>query len=404
MKRFSWKKMMSLVVALALVVGVLHFGTRVSAETEADAAATAALTNGNIQFTVDREFLKTGGNQVHSDVIIVIDCSVSMGNRVRNTNPSQTRLQVAKAQAQAFKDELDKDPNVTVVGIFGFGGYATEVEKISDISTISGTNVDDALEKAQAKFKAMTTVSNPTIVILTDGEANRANKHEGETGNATALTVAQINNALNDDNIKIYAIDFGEAGTIFTNNGINNTNGNLTNSSTSTFSSTELAAAFKNITTAIQTYTVDNAKIVAKLTDFVNYVGPVNDDIEYDKNTIIWHIDDGDITDVNYKEVKSPEFAFKLVDPNSPQAEGETDADYQARVARALINYAKGGTKVDGVVTSTDGIVKYEPLADGKVKITVKITADNDTKLYFNINGAAQTPKNVNNLDTLTAI
>ena len=102
--------------------------------------------------------------------------------------------------------------------------------------------------------------------------------------------------------------------------------------------------------------------------------------------------------------MKSPEFAFKLVVPNSPQGEDETDEAYQARVARALIEYAKTGTKVDGVVTSNDGIVNYEPLADGKVKITVKITADNDTKLYFNINGIAQTPKVVNNLDTLTAI
>ena len=43
MKRFSWKKAVSLVVALALVIGVFHFGKSVSAETSADAAASAAL-------------------------------------------------------------------------------------------------------------------------------------------------------------------------------------------------------------------------------------------------------------------------------------------------------------------------------------------------------------------------
>ena len=279
MKRFSWKKLMSLVVALALVVGVLHFGTRVSAG--ADAGASAALSNGNIQFTVDRDFLKTGGEQAKSDVVIAIDCSSSMNNRdtgifvVRNGHRVQlTRLEVALDEAGKFKEELDKDPKVNVVAIYKFDKSAVKVNTIDEITSGNGTNIDDALYQASNELKSEG-ITNPTIVILTDGEPY----HSNSEGDATTNTVARINSVLGDG-IKIYAINYGTQKFVFYNKGITDTNNNLSTINTG-FDSQTLAAAFKNITTAIQTFKVDTARIVAELTDFVNYVGPVSQQYYY---------------------------------------------------------------------------------------------------------------------------
>jgi len=120
------------------------------------------------------------------DIVLLIDTSNSMNERVDPNDPSnlQTKLEAAKNSAKAFIDQFVDATNVRIAIV----SYSTDVNTIRNLTDISGqvvnaknlidslvvngsTNIGGALEMASSIYDEPYTASSPDryTILLTDG-------------------------------------------------------------------------------------------------------------------------------------------------------------------------------------------------------------------------------------------
>ena len=357
MKMISLKKIMSLVLVLALVIGGINLGARkVSAEGEEDiqylitdvkANLVENTSEGNenepaIQYVFDRETVKDiPAGAVN--VVILFDASSSMSrNIIPGTNT--TRLDAAKTAAVNFANSLIVDPNVNpTFYLYSFNGTASgsvvsneNIESaIKGITTTTGTNLKAAVEEALANNLEK---DSTVIVIVSDGEDSVARDAEGKLyasfsgysqGSERATTNADKVHELSDaaladakNKVKnIYAIRIGsEANSAITRN----VDGNK-------IYATDSAATLKSAFVQIADEIVKNATqayLYAEIGDHVDFVSATlpegaNGNVTYGtysfaegedaKPAIIWKIDDPN-TNVSSTDddVPSPVINFQI--------------------------------------------------------------------------------------------
>ena len=357
MKKFSWKKIVSLVVAIALVVSVAHFGTRVSADGETqNTGAKASATNGlnddqdAIDYAVTRQDFSEKGK---ATIVLLVDNSASMDDRVGRT----TKLALANDAADKFVAAIKKayGDSVTVERV----NFATKAGS----NDRYGTNVDDALEVAEGILKSAE--GGKAIVILTDGlptYANDLSQSDGLAGNGfrTSSEIEKVDN-LTKAEIKaalaiapIYAIKYGNDDSIFYADDIQNLNG-LTNKDSSV-SAEALAATFDKIAEDIQ-HVITAANITAELGDFIQYVpqeGDAAKGLVVNGKSVTWTCDvDADPIAVSLGFI----IAVEGVDPSDKKATVE-----------ALVRYK--------VANPNDNSVSYTKTDNGNNTYTVTVTVD----------------------------
>jgi LPXTG-motif cell wall-anchored protein len=216
MKKFSWKKLMSLVLVFALIIGGINLGARkVSAEEESDLISSVegkkAVVDGREIPTVYYTFLRDTVDDVIKakiNVVLLIDNSVSMQG---------ARLSNAKTAAQYFVQGMFDNKNLEpTFYLVTFAGSAQTIslegldcegikKKIADIGNSSGTNIKAGIDEA-LKHVNSTEKDTTYMLILSDGEANRPNGWGVDT---TAVTIEALKSAKNSVNT-LYAIRIGD--------------------------------------------------------------------------------------------------------------------------------------------------------------------------------------------------
>jgi len=376
MKKTTWKKIMSLVMAVALVIGALSFSNRVSASVDPSAAAEGEVTSNGINPTVKYDVTYTAGETDATykqyTMVIAIDTSGSMKDAINSEG--QSRLAVALEQANTFVAALEAQGNVDISYIT-FGTDASDVSSFSGATADGGTNIDDAIEHAEAILTAEG-VTNPILVILSDGEATYANRysaHEpwrrsrqngGYWGNGSdetnsdviRETAAEIQNAVNAG-IAIYAINYGGDGTTFSGKqGVNYI--------TSGLDAESLAAAFHEILEAAKPTYVTRATIIAELGDYVELVGEY-EGVEVKDGKLTWEVPAASAT--NPSASVSLQFTVKR-DALGLNADASADD-----VIKALVKEAE----------KSDQITVSGPDNDGKITVNVVVTTEGNTTLTY---------------------
>ncbi len=193
MKRFSWKKVVSLLLVAALVIGGLHFGARtVSAEEEKlitgqEGHALPDYEVPAVQYSFDRATVsEIQGTNGKVNIILVVDASNSMTNNRVNGN---TRLKLAKDEAKAFAEAILNTENLdSTFFVYSFNKSVTNLlpggssdlttvsNAIDDISSKEGTNISKGLYEALA---GVTDKDSTIMVFLSDGEATWATTQDG---------------------------------------------------------------------------------------------------------------------------------------------------------------------------------------------------------------------------------
>ncbi|MBQ3912764.1 MAG: VWA domain-containing protein, partial [Lachnospiraceae bacterium] len=206
MKMINLKKIMSLVLVFALIIGGINLGARkVSAEEEISTEETENteknLITGQeghalndyavpaVQFSFDRETVNNLNNKNGEvNIILVVDASNSMVNNKIN---NQTRLALAKKEACDFVDAISATKNLTAkFFVYSFnqnvadklpGGSsdaATVKNAINGITASQGTNISKGLYEA---LDDVTDKDSTIMVLLSDGEATYATTADGST-------------------------------------------------------------------------------------------------------------------------------------------------------------------------------------------------------------------------------
>lgn len=410
MKNFTWKKLMSLVLVAALVIGCLQLNAKkVSADGE-ESAETPVLTiepsaavgesSAELEPAIVYAVTRTPGvvSEEHPvNIVIAIDTSGSMAEVVSREQigggcfpeyETVTRLDIAKEQAKKFVASLDE--NIKVVDIIGFAGGANGNQTIDNLRADGGTNIDAALELVEGKENV------DALVILTDGEPTYATTGQGgdRFGNGSDTTdaiVTETSNAitrLTEAGVTIYAINFGGEGNIFEKQD----NEDVINYSAD-FSADSLKAALKAIGTDLKNIYATGAYIEAVLGTYVKYVGnaagvETSTDAETGITTLKWSIADYNDKDENsVLDPATPDLKFEVVVKDE---EGNELTDKDAIVEKLL--------ELDDPSTDADQIV-VESTTDeeGNTNIVVKVavTAKGQTFLHYFVNGVEQEPKAV---------
>ncbi len=194
MKGLTWKKIMSLVLVAALVIGCLQLNAKkVSAGSEATYSKVEVNTditdpsNPKVTYSLSAADGEDTTTVTKTDVVLAIDLSSSMsGNNA---------LTQAKAAANAFVTKLlavnTAESTVVRIAIVTYGTKAANItngftaNKSTLESAISGleanssnggngaTNYDDAIEKAETVFKSSNNAK--VLVFMSDGEPTVAN-------------------------------------------------------------------------------------------------------------------------------------------------------------------------------------------------------------------------------------
>ena len=197
MKGLTWKKIMSLVLVAALVIGCLQLNAKkVSAAdptlSEVDVTVDKTdICNPTVTYDLTGKDGESVTNPTKTDIVLVIDLSGSMDDN--------TSLQDAKNAAIAFADKFlgkNKDGsdkatkefvNIAVV-TYGskakidfaldndLGKLTTAINglNVDSNSDNQGTNYDDGLQKAQEAL-TNSTADQKVIVFMSDGEPTYAN-------------------------------------------------------------------------------------------------------------------------------------------------------------------------------------------------------------------------------------
>ena len=197
MKKTTWKKIISFILVAALVVGTVHFG---GTKVKADVAAPTARMN---ETTTDSNYPSatytvTGGKEINStfsgketDVILAIDLSNSMREDGRLDSAKEAAKNFV---AKLFDDNASEYVRIAIVTYGTTAGTACELTddvnklntainglKVSRSNTNGGTNIDDAIEEAEAIFAANSADNQKAFVLLSDGEPTYANGTSTET-------------------------------------------------------------------------------------------------------------------------------------------------------------------------------------------------------------------------------
>ena len=117
------------------------------------------------------------------DILLLIDCSGSMGDDFHSGNKRLSRLEAAKQSALTFISQLDRLADR--VGVIAFADNPNEIAPLSDdfeqasqvirsISLGNDTNISAALEKAGETFSQKAQVGRPKVVILLSDGASEA--------------------------------------------------------------------------------------------------------------------------------------------------------------------------------------------------------------------------------------
>ena len=243
MKGLTWKKIMSLVLVAALVIGCLQLNAK---KVSANVEDTVNVIPGDQGRNPSGQYQLTGLDEISStttwndtDVVLVVDLSTSMRG---------DRLTQVKAAATNFVSELLKnDQGKISIGIVSYG---TEAKVVSGLtknaatlntaingevtdgcggSSVTGgltidsnnglTNIQDGIKKAEGLFKNAD--HEKVIVLLSDGEPTVATDANGRqvlnqhgyycsySEEIGQLTKKEADNAKNSG-ITIYSILFGE--------------------------------------------------------------------------------------------------------------------------------------------------------------------------------------------------
>jgi Mg-chelatase subunit ChlD len=116
------------------------------------------------------------------DILLLIDCSGSMGDEFQEGDEHLSRLQAAKRSGLIFLSQLDRLADR--VGVIAFAREAREIAPLSNdfeqasqaiksISLGNETNIHDGLEKAIESFSHSSLTKRPRVVILlSDGESD----------------------------------------------------------------------------------------------------------------------------------------------------------------------------------------------------------------------------------------
>ena len=204
MKKTTWKKIMSLVLVAALVIGCLQLNAKkVSATTTTEVAEPTAKMNDKTNAADPNSpaatYTVTGGEGLDisftgedTDIVLVIDLSNSMVDEDSKDANGNTRLDNAKAAAISFVEELlgegKESKKYVRIAVLTYGTAAINVTEgfKSDLTAIKaaingltvnsnngGTNIDDVLEMTEELFKNDT--NKKVMVLLSDGAPTFAN-------------------------------------------------------------------------------------------------------------------------------------------------------------------------------------------------------------------------------------
>lgn len=244
MKKTTWKKIMSLVLVAALVIGCLQLNAK---KVSANVEDTVTIIPGDQGRNPSGQYQLTGFEETNeitqwndTDVVLVVDLSTSMGEG--------NRLAQVKAAATNFVNGLLTNGNDKIsIGIVSYGTKANVVsgltKSISELNTkINGqttsdcsgehvtgglqidgdnglTNIQDGIKKAEGLFK--NNDHEKVIVILSDGEPTIATDANGRevlnqrgyycyySEKIGLLTKAEADKA-KASGITVYSILFGE--------------------------------------------------------------------------------------------------------------------------------------------------------------------------------------------------
>ena len=411
MKKFTWKKLMSLVLVAALVIGCLQLNAkRVSAEDGEPAAEAPVLdivpsaavgeSSAELEPAIVYSVTRTPGQVSETNQIVIalaMDTSGSMGDTIAEEEISEqnwtlwdwgyyfltghvptrhiSALEVATIQAKNFAESLGENISVKYV-VFNSG--ANVVSSLDGVTANGGTNIDAALEAVEDLNGVK------ALVVLTDGLPTFATQGEGGTrignGSDTTQNVLDETNAaitrLTKAGVTIYAINYGGAGNIFENQ-----NNEKVIPYSSDFDAASLKAELDKIATSIKEIYATDAYIEAVLGDYVQYVGDAADvtvstNEETGVTTLKW-----DIADYN-KDVEgsvlnpvTPDLKFAVV---VKDAENNVLTEKDDIVARLL--------ELDDPETDDDQIV-VENTTDEEgndlVVIKVAVTAKGQTVLHY---------------------
>ncbi len=236
MKRFNWKKILSLVLVLTLVVGTLTWNkkaasaegetvshpTKVEIETDEHIKLTKELLNLTVSddeptATAQIKLTVNGANATieqpttgTTDIIFVMDLSNSMDddtNGKETDDPAKQRITAAKAAAKSFASGILTDTNKDVVriGIASFGTKGHENKSLSNSLTevldaiealkvgagetgqhVGGTNLQGGIQAAE-NLLADSKAANKIIVILSDGQPTYSYQATAVSADETVL-------------------------------------------------------------------------------------------------------------------------------------------------------------------------------------------------------------------------
>ncbi len=428
MKKFTWKKLMSLVLVAALVIGCLQLNAkRVSAEDGEPAAAAPVLTiepsadgkggenfDPSIAYTVDR----TPGEATETNkiaVVLALDTSNSM-NEIQNadewswlerwfyywfgTVPSdaETALDYALEAAEEFTSAIGE---VAEVSFVTFNKTVGTPDSLSGVTAHEGTNIDAALEAVEGMEGVK------ALVILTDGEPTYATENgkligNGYTGNSNpdiAKIKTETNAAitrLTEKDITIYAINYGGQGNVFESQ-----NNDKIITYSADFNVNDLKDALTKIATEIKKVYATDAYIEAVLGDYVEYVGNKEEDkVDVKKVTaedgtekmvLRWDIPDVAANATGAVQNVTPDLKFAVVVRDE---EGNKITDQDTVVAK-LLELADTDDQITVVTTDEEGNPLVDEEGNPLVVIKVAVTVDGQTKLYYKVNGVYQEPKDV---------
>ncbi|MBQ3912355.1 MAG: VWA domain-containing protein, partial [Lachnospiraceae bacterium] len=194
MKKTTWKKIMSLVLVAALVIGCLQLNAKkVSADSAATVSEVGVVTNttdpGNPTVTYDLT-ASNGSSSVfqgtYTDIVLAIDLSNSM-KAENGKNPLQDAKDAAKAFVAKLLGAEAATKDYVKIAVVTYGTKATTVcpltndvaelnKKINGISINSnngGTNYDDGIDEAQSALAGSQNAK--VLVFMSDGEPTYAN-------------------------------------------------------------------------------------------------------------------------------------------------------------------------------------------------------------------------------------
>ncbi|MBP5159095.1 MAG: VWA domain-containing protein [Lachnospiraceae bacterium] len=413
MKKSTIKKLVSFVLAAALVIGALNFNVfnAKAADETPTATATGAFAEGSgdqdltpsIQYTINHSpITETENEELH--IVVALDVSTSMvknkypsgstkvnhaadsdnsrycadgdGKNANVYDKSQSRIPEAAEAAKSFVSIFPAGTDVSVIGfkdtVVTKGGN-TASDQIDNLAAWAhakgnGTNIADAVDTAKKSLLAYST-GRKILVIASDGEPW---PNDGKAEKSLK--------AAKDAGIEVYAIGLATDVGVFTKERVS--------SYKTANSASELAEAFSDIAKSIYRYA--DAWIVATPGTYMEYIGNA-DNVSIPESgdyagKLVW-----DATTVtksgNVQTSPAIDFAVKV---DGLTASDTMDATTKDAIIKSLINKANAGDEEIHLSTNEEGI------------LTITVDVTKDAKLYYRYEGTTTGPVDVDIQATAT--